>query len=78
LHADIFEMAAAYLFHLVKNHPFIDGNKRAALEAALLFFEINGRSVEATDEALVDLVLATVESSATKQQIAEFFRAHTA
>jgi death on curing protein len=76
LHADVFEMAAAYLFHIVKNHPFIDGNKRVGLEAALLFLEINGHSVETTDETLVDLVLQTAESRATKQQIAEFFRSH--
>lgn len=31
LHADLFEMAAAYLFHIVKNHAFLDGNKRTAL-----------------------------------------------
>jgi death-on-curing protein len=74
LHADIFEMAAAYLFHIVKNHPFVDGNKRVGLEAALLFLEINGHSVESTNEALADLVLQTAQSQATKQQVAEFFR----
>jgi death-on-curing protein len=41
VHADIFEMAAAYLYHLVMNHPFVDGNKRVGLEAALVFLEIN-------------------------------------
>lgn len=78
LHADVFAMAAAYLYHLVKNHPFVDGNKRVGLEAALLFPEINGYGIETTDEALVDLVLRTVQDQATKQQIAEFFRAHAA
>lgn len=51
LHVDVFGMAAAYLFHIVKNHPFLDGNKRVGLEAALLFLEINGLSIETTDEA---------------------------
>jgi death on curing protein len=78
LHADIFEMAAAYLFHLVKNHPFVDGNKRVSLEAALVFLEINGHPVETTDDALVDLVLQTAQGQASKQQIAEFFRTHAA
>jgi death-on-curing protein len=77
LHADIFEMAAAYLFHLVNNHPFVDGNKRTGLEAALVFLEINGHSVDATDEALVELVLQTAQNTITKQQIADFFRAHS-
>jgi death-on-curing protein len=78
LHSDIFEMAAAYLFHIVQNHPFVDGNKRVGLEAALLFLEINGHSVEATDEAIVDLVLRTAQGKTTKQQIAEFLRNHVA
>ncbi|MBX7166860.1 MAG: type II toxin-antitoxin system death-on-curing family toxin [Pirellulales bacterium] len=75
LHRDLFEMAAAYLFHLVQNHPFVDGNKRVGLEAALLFLEINGHSIEATDDLLVDLVLKTAQGQASKPQIAEFFRA---
>ncbi|MFN8705601.1 MAG: type II toxin-antitoxin system death-on-curing family toxin [Planctomyces sp.] len=41
LHNNIFHMAAAYLFHLVQNHPFVDGNKRIGLEAALVFLELN-------------------------------------
>lgn len=76
LHADLFQMAGAYLYHLVKNHPFVDGNKRVALEAALLFLEINGHAVEATDEELVDLVLGTAQGQTTKPQIAEFLRGH--
>jgi death-on-curing protein len=62
----------------VQNHPFIDGNKRVGLEAALLFLEINCHSIETTDEALVDLVLRTAQGQATKQQIAEFLRNHAA
>src|SRR5437879_5621549 len=42
LHDDIFSMAAAYLFHIVKNHPFLDGNKRAGTAAAIVFLELNG------------------------------------
>jgi len=41
VHADLAEMAAAYLFHLNKNHPFIDGNKRTATAAALVFLKLN-------------------------------------
>ena len=52
LHADFFEMAAAYLYHLVMNHPFVDGNKRVGLEVALIFLEINGVAVEASDDEL--------------------------
>ena len=41
LHEDIATMAAAYLFHLAQNHPFVDGNKRAAVMAALSFLHVN-------------------------------------
>lgn len=40
--SDLIEIAAAYLFYLCKNHPFIDGNKRAALGACLVFLKLNG------------------------------------
>jgi death-on-curing protein len=42
LHEDHYEMAAAYAYHLCQNHPFIDGNKRTGLAAALVFLELNG------------------------------------
>ena len=76
LHADIFEMAAAYLYHLVMNHPFVDGNKRVGLEAALIFLEINNENLKASDQELVDLVLKTTAGQIGKRQIAEFFRSH--
>jgi death on curing protein len=78
LHDDLFEMAAAYLFHLVQNHPFIDGNKRVGLEAALLFLELNGQSIEAADDAVVEMVIQTAQGNRTKPQVAVFLRAHAA
>ena len=76
LHSELHEMAAAYLFHLVNNHPFVDGNKRIGLDAAMVFMEINGSPVIATSEELSSLVLQTAQGSRTKPQIAEFFRTH--
>lgn len=76
LHADLFEMAAAYLYHLVMNHPFVDGNKRVGLEAALIFLEVNDQRLNASDEELVDLVLKTTMGQVGKPEIAEFFRTH--
>ena len=70
-------MAASYLFHLVKDHPFVDGNKRIGLEASLVFLELNAYSVEATDEALVELVLAIAQGQHSKEDVASFFRSHT-
>jgi len=77
LHKDLFEMAAAYLFHLVQNHPFIDGNKRIGLEAALIFLEINDYSLNVDDQQLIDLVLNTAQGQIQKSQIADFFRARS-
>ena len=49
LHADLFEMAAAYLFHVVQNHPFIDGNKRVGAVAAIVFLELNAVEVSTSE-----------------------------
>ena len=76
LHADLFEMAAAYLFHIVNDHPFVDGNKRVGIASALVFLELNGVGMKATNDALVEMVLAVVEHKMAKAGIAEFFRAH--
>ena len=76
LHAGLFEMAAAYLYHIVRNHPLIDGNKRVGLEAALVFLEINDLSLNVTDDELIDLTLRTAQSLTSKIEIADFFRAH--
>ena len=77
LHTDLYQMAAAYLYHLALNHAFIDGNKRIATAATLLFLEINGLMVEASDDELVNLVLETAQGNRTKQEIADFFRLHS-
>jgi len=76
LHADLFSMAAAYLFHLVQNHPFVDRNKRAGTVAALVFLDINGMQIEAEQDELVDLVLAVAEGKASKDAVAAFLRSH--
>lgn len=75
VHEDVFAMAAAYLFHLVKNHPFIDGNKRVGFHAAFVFLSMNGYDLVMDQDAAYDLVIATAESRATKADIAEAFRA---
>ncbi len=66
-HTDLFEMAAAYLFHIVKNHPFVDGNKRTGIVAALVFLEMNSIEVRSTNEALLDAVLAVVEGTILRE-----------
>ena len=74
LHEDLFAMAAAYLFHLARNHPFLDGNKRVATVAALYFFELNNLEVDADANRLETLVRGVAEGKVSKSEVAEFFR----
>ena len=74
LHADLFEMAAAYLYHIVQNHPFIDGNKRAGTMAAFVFLKLNGLTLEADESAFETLVLQAAQGQVGKDAIADFFR----
>ncbi|MEQ9097085.1 MAG: type II toxin-antitoxin system death-on-curing family toxin [Phycisphaerales bacterium] len=74
LHADLFEMAAAYLFHVVSNHPFIDGNKRTGAASAIVFLEVNGVEIEADEDGLYDITVAVASGKADKAEVAVFFR----
>ncbi|MAX24483.1 MAG: type II toxin-antitoxin system death-on-curing family toxin [Phycisphaeraceae bacterium] len=76
LHQWPYEMAAAYLFHLVKNHPFIDGNKRTGAASAIVFLDINGIQIHNDEAGLVDLTLNVATGQADKSDIAAFFKLH--
>lgn len=74
LHRDRFEMAAAYAFHLCRNHPFIDGNKRTGLACALIFLDINGISIEDPDGRLYQTMMDTALGSLGKLGLAQVLR----
>lgn len=74
LHEDVLMMAAAYLFHIVKNHPFLDGNKRSGLAVALAFLDRNGSPVERPSVALFDMTMAVAEGKLDKAAVAQVFR----
>lgn len=74
LHGTLFEKAAAYLFHIARNHPFVDGNKRTALMCALVFLGLNGRRLEADADALYALVDGVAAGSVDKAEVAVFLR----
>lgn len=74
LHADLFEMAAAYLYHIVGNHPFVDGNKRTGTVTALAFLDLNGIAPDIENEELERFVRSVAEGKTDKAAIAEFFR----
>lgn len=73
---DISDLAAAYLFGIVKNHPFVDGNKRTGLAAADLFLFFNGFSLETDSEALIQLVTMVAAGDIDEDGAAAFFRDH--
>src|SRR4030066_1414234 len=68
LHSDIYEMAAAYAFHICQNHPFVDGNKRTALAAALVFLEMNGITVSDPEGRLYDAMLSLTSGGMGKEE----------
>ena len=74
LHTDICEMAAAYLFHLVKNHPFLDGNKRVGAVAALVFLALNGYDFNAPEEDFAEMVLSVARGELDKADVTVFLR----
>ncbi len=74
LHSTVFEMAAAYLFHLVSNHPFVDGNKRVGTVAALVFLEMNGLEVTVAEDDLAAFVLEVAQGHKDKLKITKYLR----
>ena len=67
-------MAGAYLFHLCRNHPFADGNKRTALASALLFLDANGYTIKASNNEIEELVLKTARTDMDKNEVTAFFK----
>jgi death-on-curing protein len=70
LHAGVFAMAAAYAFHIAENQPFVDGNKRTGLGAALLFLRLNGYRLVDPDGKLYDAMIAIAERRLDKSGLA--------
>ncbi len=76
LHATVFEMAGAYLFHIARNHPFVDGNKRTALMCALVFLGLNDEHLNADPDALFALVDGVAAGSVEKAEVSVFLSRH--
>jgi len=74
LHADLHEMAAAYAFHLCQDHPFLDGNKRTALLAALVFLDLNGVAIADPKGRLYDAMMGVAEGRVDKRKLAALLR----
>ena len=65
---DLAEVAAAYLYYLCRNHPFIDGNKRAALGSCIVFCRLNGIEPEPDGPEWEELVLAIASGNLYREQ----------
>ena len=74
---DVFELAAAYGVGLAKNHPFVDGNKRAAFLALGLFLALNGHRLAATQAQATLTMLAVAAGELTEPALAQWLREHT-
>ena len=74
LHADLFEMAAAYAFHIAENQPFIDGNKRAGLLCAVVFLDINGISLDYPGERLYQAMIDIANKKSDKKSFAALLK----
>ena len=73
-HKDLLDKAAAYLFYLCKNHPFIDGNKRVALAVSLVFLDLNRIDLNDPEEALYDLTIGVASGNIPLESIAQELR----
>jgi death on curing protein len=71
---NLFDLSACYTFHLVKNHPFIDGNKRTALAAGMVFLKANSIAISIREKILFKAVLGLTTSRITKSQFSAILR----
>jgi death-on-curing protein len=74
LHQNLFEMAAAYAFHIAENQPFLDGNKRTALVSALVFLDINSFEVLDENMKLYEAMIAIANKEMDKYDLAELLK----
>lgn len=76
LHPTISTQAAAYLYHLAKNHPFLDGNKRTAFATTIAFLRINGYELSMSEEAAYNMVMQVAQGEISKEELAQILEQH--
>ena len=77
LNESIFEMAAAYGFHICKNHPFVDGNKRISLVAMDTFLQENGYEITASEKETYKIIIALSSGEISKKELTEWLKENT-
>ena len=73
LHTDKFAMAAAYAYHIIRNHAFTDGNKRTGMASALTFLDWNGVNIDVPHEWVAELGVSIANQIVTKGRVADTF-----
>ena len=77
LHRTLFDKAAAYGFHITRNHPFVDGNKRIAFALMDIFLYCSGWDLTASEEDAYAMVVAVSTGHMSKKALSAWLRAHT-
>jgi death-on-curing protein len=72
---DVFALATAYADGIVRNHPFVDGNKRTAFMAAFVFLGANGQDLRAAEAEVVRMMLGLTDRSISEAEFASWLRA---
>jgi death on curing protein len=73
-YTDLIDVAAAYLFYLCRNHPFVDGNKRTAMGAAIVFLRLNGMETAPDSEKWERLLLDVAAGKLDRDQTTQYLR----
>ena len=76
LYPKISDKAAQLTFSLIKNHPFLDGNKRIGIHIMLVFLAINGINLSYSQQELIDLGLGIADSSISKNELTGWIEKH--
>jgi death-on-curing protein len=77
LYPDLWTKAAALMESLIRNHPFVDGNKRAALVATAIFLELNGHELTATNDQVLDFTRRVVRGEVALREMGAWLKAHS-
>jgi death-on-curing protein len=76
-YSELFMKVAVLTYSLIKNHPFIDGNKRTGLTSSQVFLKRNGYGLQGTQQELIDFTLAIAEGKLSEEQIADWLKQHS-
>lgn len=71
--ADLATLAATYAFHLTRNHPFVDGNKRVGAVVAEVFLRFNGARLNASNDEIVELFLNIASGTVSREEVEQLF-----